>query len=338
MNLSFISRMAPELIEVIKRRYNILRTITVYQPLGRRTLSEKLQIGERIIRNEVDFLKQQGLLEIDAAGMRITPDGAQVTDEMREILYELLNLAQLERKFCQKLSLEKVIIVPGELSSNTMLIDDLGKAAGFELRKLVADDSIIAVTGGTTLASVAKNIPHFTSKSNVQVIAARGGLGETVEIQANTIAAKVANKLSATYKLLHVPDFLTQDTINILVNEPHIQEVLALLKKSSILIHGIGVASEMAGRRGKTLNQLEKLSVGEPVGEAFGYYFSENGDIVSTNPTLGLKIEDLNQIPHVIAVAGGSNKANAILSVLKKGFIDILITDEGAAKEILERI
>ena len=65
------------------RRYDILKNIYHNQPVGRRILSEKLNIGERSIRTETAFLKEQGLIEIHSSGMIITEDGRVVIKKLK---------------------------------------------------------------------------------------------------------------------------------------------------------------------------------------------------------------------------------------------------------------
>jgi central glycolytic genes regulator len=48
-----------------------------------------------------------------------------------------------------------------------------------------------------------------------------------------------------------------------------------------------------------------------------------------------MQLDDLESIPHIIAVAGGSSKAGAIEAYFKKPRRTVLVTDEGAAKELL---
>jgi central glycolytic genes regulator len=59
------------------------------------------------------------------------------------------------------------------------------------------------------------------------------------------------------------------------------------------------------------------------------------GNIICETPGIGLELEDLNNIDTIVAVAGGSNKAQAIAAVLSYKRHNVLITDEGAAKEII---
>ena len=54
-------KIVPELVEVLEKRYNVLRTIYYNQPIGRRILANQLNLGERIVRTEINFLKSQGV-------------------------------------------------------------------------------------------------------------------------------------------------------------------------------------------------------------------------------------------------------------------------------------
>ena len=66
------------------------------------------------------------------------------------------------------------------------------------------------------------------------------------------------------------------------------------------------------------------------------YYFDEKGKIVYEVPGIGLELADLDNVETVVAVAGGSNKAKAIEAVIGYRQKQALITDEGAAREIIK--
>src|SRR5690606_8709489 len=100
-----------------------------------------------------------------------------------------------------------------------------------------------------------------------------GGLGEEVELQANTIAAAIAKQLGATYRMLHVPDDLGEEAMSTIAMEPKIKELIELIRSARIVLHGIGTAEEMARRRGLPKEQVAILEERQAVGEAFGYYF-----------------------------------------------------------------
>ena len=51
---------------------------------------------------------------------------------------------------------------------------------------------------------------------------------------------------------------------------------------------------------------------------------------------IGLGIKDIKKTKNVICVAGLEMKAEAILGAIRGGYIKTLITDENAAKKILQ--
>lgn len=333
----YLGKLAPEMIEVIQRRYDILRTIGYMQPIGRRVLAEKLKLGERTVRNDVETIRQQELINADAKGMTITHLGEKLLTELGSLVRDLKGIDQLERALCTYLGVKKVIIIPGDIDIDSFAKEELGRVAAFHLDQIIKNVKTIAVAGGTTLAEVSNHIITEDCK-DLLILPARGGLGEKVEIQANTIAAKISDKLNASYRLLHVPDYMSKKSAEQLVTDPYIAPIISLIKDTDVLIHGIGDPVVMAKRRGLSFDELDRINDYSASGEAFGYYFSNNGKIVYSSPSIGLNIDDLGKIKNVIAIAGGESKAPAIQSVTRAGFIDCLITDEGAARKIIETL
>ena len=90
----------------------------------------------------------------------------------------------------------------------------------------------------------------------------------------------------------------------------------------------------MAERRNTPKEDLKKIEENEAVAEAFGYYFDRHGEVIHKVHSVGIQLEDLDSIPNIIAVAGGSSKADAIEAYFKKPRNTVLITDEGAAKQL----
>ena len=132
--------------------------------------------------------------------------------------------------------------------------------------------------------------------------------------------------------MLHVPDDVGEDVIASLCGDPKIKEMLDLIKETDMVLHGIGTAEEMAKRRGLGEANLQLLRDKKAVGEAFGYYFDQKGEIVYTTTSVGLRMEDLAKIDKVVAVGGGHTKAEAALAVMSNRYQHVCITDEGAAR------
>ena len=128
-----------------------------------------------------------------------------------------------------------------------MVKKDLARATSIYLDKVLKDEDVLAVTGGTTLAEVARSLPLFSSRRRVIVVPARGGLGEEVELQANTIAAVFARQLGGSYRLFHLPDDLSEEAMHTISNEPKVRRSApAAQSRLRPPWHGRG---EMARRR-----------------------------------------------------------------------------------------
>ncbi|WP_377887761.1 sugar-binding transcriptional regulator [Alkalihalobacillus sp. R86527] len=334
--LALQQKLLPDLLEVMNKRYRVLRQLRLTQPIGRRSLANNLDITERVLRSEVTFLKDQGLLDMSIQGMQLTEEGEQLLMELEPVMNEVSGLDNLEEQLKDKLGIPEVLIVPGDSDVTPWVKKEMGRAAVGRLKRFQLQSKVIAVTGGTTLASVADMMIPSPDMDGTLFVPARGGLGEQVENQANTICAKMARKAHTDYRLLHVPDQLSEEAYQSLIEEPGVKEILEIIKSASIVVHGIGDAKTMAVRRKSTSEVLEKIEQNQAVAEAFGYYFNQSGDVVHKVKTIGLQLEDLERSELVIAVAGGHSKANAIEAYLKTGIQSILVTDEGAAKALLE--
>lgn len=330
-------KIAPDMIATIEERYAVLRHVQYSEPVGRRALAAMLQRGERAVRAQVDFLKDAGLLDFSPVGMSVTAEGQMVLDEVAEYIKELHGLSSLEEKLSEKLGIRRIIIIPGDSDQDLMVRRELGKAACQELSQHMKEQTIIAVSGGSIMANVADSI-NFCQPFTT-VVPARGGLGERVEYQANTIAANMANKLGGKYRLLHIPDGISEEMVEALLSKNEASHsVIKMIREADILVHGIGQAREMAVRRGFDEPFVSKLLDGGAVGEALGHYCTLDGKLIYITNSVGLHLEELNDIGTVIAVAGGSRKAQAIVAVTNAGGQDVLITDEAAARAIEEII
>ncbi len=330
------NKLVPEMVELLTERYKVLRQISHDQPIGRRTLAKKLGLSERILRSHVDFLKEAGLLDFTLTGMSITDEGTVLLQELRDYVNRLQKLSSLESVLEEKLHLKKVVVLPGNADQDQVVTREIGRVAAGILLHLLSDHKshIVAVTGGTTVAAMAQNT--YGNESETVVVPARGGLGDRMELQANTIATVLAGRLKTRYLQLYVPDSVSEDVLRkILEEDARVKQVVETIKSADILVHGMGQAQVMAKKRGVGPELIKELEDRGAIGEALGQYFDINGHVVHSTDTLGLMVNDLETIHTVMGIGGGHSKGRAILSVLRSSQDDILVTDEAAAREII---
>ena len=186
------------------------------------------------------------------------------------------------------------------------------------------------------MAHVAEEMPVGKVANDVLIIPARGGLGREVETQSNSIAAKLAKKLDANYRLLHVPDNVDKVTLDAILNVPDVMEIMKLIDDMDVLVFGIGRADVMAKRRQLSKEKIDDIINEGAVAEAFGHYFDIEGKEVWESLTVGISLDTFQKIDNVIGVAGGEEKAEAIMAIASLRKNMTIITDEGAAKKIIK--
>ncbi|MCR2803947.1 sugar-binding transcriptional regulator [Paenibacillus soyae] len=328
-------QLVPDLLEVMRKRYMILHQVMLSDTIGRRTLANALEMTERVLRAETEFLKEQGLLEIHSAGMRISEHGRTTLEQLEPLYKSMFGLSELEEKLRAAFGLKQVLIVQGDSETSVQTKRELGRAACQVLRATIRPSDVVAVTGGTTLSHVANQLAPTASMKDIWFVPARGGLGESLDYQANTLASTMAKRTGGHYRLLHVPDHLGEEAFASLMQEPNIKEIVSVIRSARIVVHGIGDAMVMARRRKLEHDVVEAMKADGALAEAFGFYFDRSGSVVHKMQTVGLRLEDIVNTECVIGVAGGAGKGEAIAAVMRFGHNDVLVTDEAAALEIV---
>ncbi|MDF2557583.1 MAG: hypothetical protein K0R71_1411 [Bacillales bacterium] len=333
-------KVVPEMHELLLKRYELLKTIKHAQPVGRRNLSVALGMTERVLRAEVNDLKDLNLLIFTTAGMTLSPEGEALFDELTDMMKFLSGTMELEQQLKAKFGLKEVIVVSGNSDKSALVKDDLGYAGASKLQELFTKDAIIALTGGSTLAKLADVLPEEPKvkyPKNLTFVPARGGFGIGTRLQANTICEKISNKTNGTNRELYLPEQLSDSSLQSLMEEPSIAETVEILKSATIVVHGVGDAITMANKRKSPPEIIEKLKSSNAVGEVLGHYFDESGQIVFKIQTIGIQFEDLKNTDTVLTIAGGASKAKAIAAFIKSTPIKpILVTDESAAAKLLK--
>ena len=336
--LAILQKVLPEAFETMLRRYHILDVINREEPIGRRLLSERVHLTERIIRKEVDALKINRLITSSSAGMSLTIDGHETLDELSELLESYTQFYEMEKELAKRLDIEACIIIPGNLDEDSTVLPKMANQTVEIMNRLLGDKKqIISVMGGTTLNEVANYMDSDLGKNReLLFVPARGGLGDDPMIEANVIAQRMAQQTGGQFHGLYAPEYVHEQIYQELLKEPEIKNTLQLVESATLILYSIGNPIEMAKRRGLNESTLQLLIDKKAVAEAFGEFIDKDGNIVYKLSNIGLQSSSLQKIEHIVTVAGGSKKANAIKSYLKTAPSHTwLVTDEAAANKIL---
>lgn len=336
--LAILQKVLPEAFETMLRRYHILDVINREEPIGRRLLSERVHLTERIIRKEVDALKINRLITSSSAGMSLTIDGHETLDELSELLESYTQFYDMEKELAKRLGIQACVIIPGNLDEDSTVLPKMADQTVEIMNRLLGDKKqIISVMGGTTLNEVANYMDSDLGKNReLLFVPARGGLGDDPMIEANVIAQRMAQQTGGQFHGLYAPEYVHEQIYEELLKEPEIKNTLQLVESATLILYSIGNPIEMAKRRGLNESTLQLLIDKKAVAEAFGEFIDKDGNIVYKLSNIGLQSSSLQKIEHIVTVAGGSKKANAIKSYLKTAPSHTwLVTDEAAANKIL---
>lgn len=332
---TLMQKLAPDLAQQIERRALVLERIDALQPVGRRLLATRLNLPEREVRTVAALLKEHGLVSLDAAGMSLTAQANDILAVARRFSRDIRGLTKLETALSGKLGVPKVYVAPGDADLDEQVLREVGRIAAGRLRSFLQSGSTLAVTGGMTIHEVAFALPQ-SAPMNVMVVPARGGIGRALETQANTIASEIAKRLGGHHRLMHLPDHLDAQALTEMKKVREVNETLELLQRADVVLHGIGRADDMAEKRQLSPSLHNEVLGKGAVAEAYGCYFDRDGQLVFSASTVAHDLGALKPNCALIAVAAGKRKAEAIQAVMRNRSHAMLVTDEGAAREMLD--
>lgn len=332
--LDALTLAAPDLMEAIELRMLVLERVSALGPIGRRALAARLHLAEREVRSAADALKGAGMLAGGASGMVVTGEGRAMVEMARAVSRGRRTLAVTEAALAQKLGVARVCVVHGDAESDERVLEETARAAARQMRLLLQDARVLAVTGGRTIALTAESIAPG-APMDVCVVPAQGGFAGDVRTQANTLAEAFARRLGGRHRMLHLPDGLTGVAADELCRLPQLRETLDMARRADVVLYGIGRAQELMARRGVSAAERERMMAEGAVAEALGFYFDAKGRVVGGS-SLVVDIAEIGHGSRAAIVAAGAGKAEAIIAVCLHHPHALLVTDEGAANRMLE--
>jgi DNA-binding transcriptional regulator LsrR (DeoR family) len=251
--------------------------------------------------------------------------------------------AALEREFAAQFNLKNVMLVESAGREYAENLSAAGQLAAWHLEEVLQEKDTLAISWGTGV-SAAVNALAPKPTLQIEVVQMIGSVG-TVDslIDGPELARRLAVKLGGKYYYLHAPLFVDNRLMrDALLEQPTIHQTMKRARQANVALVGIGTTENNLSSflRARHLNetQLAALRAQGAVGETSGHHFDIDGgagfDI--NDRVVGLDLNDLKKIPHVIAVACGLAKSRGILGAVRGGYINALATDDMTALAIME--
>lgn len=251
-----------------------------------------------------------------------------------------IRFIELEEQLTATFRVREAVVVPaGDSPSQTL--EALGQFGAMYLERTVAPGDAIGTAWGVTLREVARHLRPLALR-DVTVVQLMGGLHAGGLINPLDIARAVAEKLHGRVQMLYTPAVVDTPAIQeALLSDNSIAQTLSAGAAVNIALVGVGDVSNTSSLirwQALTEDEMAELVRLGAVGDILGRHFDATGRPIVSNlsgRTIGITLDTLRSIEHVIAIAGGPGKAEAIAGALRGGYIDTLITDDETARLVL---
>ncbi len=292
-------------------------------------ISKQLRLSRQKVQRLLQQARDEGIVQIT----------------IRPLMGIFSNLeSALEARFGLR---EAVIVETSAHEDQPTVAREVGAgAAEYLLRIVQPGDSIVISWGGSLLGMVnALFASPRRGDGGVTVVQGLGGLGDpTREVHAADLTRRLAQTLGGQAVLLPAPGVAgTVAARDAFYHDPYVRRVLEQAAVASLAFMGIGAPrhDSILVREGTivTWPELAELKEQGAVGDINLRYFDKHGQAIRSdldNRVIGLTLDEIRQIGHVVGVAGGAAKLKAIQGALKGKLIDVLVTDDVTAQYLLQ--
>jgi len=250
----------------------------------------------------------------------------------------------LEQRLIGAFGIKDARVLAGRYTNYQEILEWIGKLAARYFDERVRDGMTIGISWGGALYEMIKAVRprDFRNVKVVQLIGATGA--EATPTSGPILAQLLAERLHCRSYQLHAPLVVKEKSAReALMNERHIKETLERARRADMAIVGVGTTSKdyySLVRAGYlTEQEADLVRASGAVGDVCAQHYDLKGnwlDIDLNRSIICINHEDLRRIDNVIGVAGGEVKASAIYGALRGDYINVLITDEAAARAVLQ--
>lgn len=248
----------------------------------------------------------------------------------------------LEAAMAQAFGLAEVRVAAFEPGMSPL--DKVGMLGARWLLDCLRDGQTLALSWGTALQRLVWSVTSDRSRQ-VEIVQLVGGLSPVASASTGQeLVRELAMRLGAAYRYLHAPALMASPAaIATLAAERSVAAALDAARGADIALVGIGATWHGSSEnivREMQLSSFERAEflAAAPVGDICARFFDVQGHPVhgpADDRVLAVDLEDLRRIPTVVGIAAGPEKAPGVLGAVRGGFIDVLITDAGAARGVL---
>lgn len=239
----------------------------------------------------------------------------------------------VERELITQFGLKDAFVVPSPLNEQD-INESVAQAAAMYIHERLEKTGYINMGYGDTSSRILNRLANIC-EFPVNVVSLTGGVNYYLP---NTRSSIFNAKLYLTPAPLLMA---SEDIVKAMEQEPSVKQIRHMATLAQMSIVGIGgVDSNATLLTNGTLNHSDVLllSMQGAVGDMLCHFIDKDGNVIQSSlerRLMSTPLEQLKEMSNSIGVAGGSTKSEAILAALKGNYLDVLITDETTATNVL---
>ena len=252
-------------------------------------------------------------------------------------------LFELEDRLKAVFGLQDAIVIPAVAESSSTPLNALGNIAAEFLLEHLRDGDILGVGGGSAVSAILQALAP-NRKYDVEVVPLLGAVQGEITNDVNYLATNIAERLGGKAYQLHAPAFVdTPEHCETLRSMGPVKEILDIARRANIALVGVGTVDAEVSRfvQFTALSAEEMRRIAEHcggVGDINAFVYDIEGQACAheyADRIVGLTLAELKKIPYRVGVAATAAKALPLYGALRGGYLHVLITDETAARGIL---
>ena len=239
----------------------------------------------------------------------------------------------VERELITQFGLKDAFVVPSPINEQD-INESVAQAAAMYIHERLDKSGYINMGYGDTSSRILNHLANIC-EFPVNVVSLTGGVNYYLP---NTRSSIFNAKLYLTPAPLLMA---SEDIVKAMEQEPSVKQIRHMATLAQMSIVGIGgVDSNATLLTNGTLNHSDVLllSMQGAVGDMLCHFIDKDGNVIQSSlerRLMSTPLEQLKEMNNSIGVAGGSTKSEAILAALKGNYLDVLITDETTATNVL---
>ncbi|WP_348923112.1 sugar-binding transcriptional regulator [Enterococcus rotai] len=312
-------------MKISEDRRKMLKIVTMYyeQGLTQALIAQKMGISRPVISKILQQAKESGVVSIS------------IKDESAYAV-------ELGLRIEQKYQLDDVIVVPtNEQKQSQSIKKEVSRIAAFYLKERLNVGMNIGLSWGTTLADMIDEMP-YCSFPTINVAPLVGGVSsEHLYFDTNHLVFRLAEKLNSRCQYFYAPALAESIELATVLNKSQlVSKALAQAKHVDFAIIGVGNPNESSTWKRLGYIEADELEIIKETGvkgDAVASLFDKNGQTVNNEISqrmLGIKVEDLVNIPDVMVIGCGEEKVESIKPLLIGRCCSILVIDQTIAEAL----